>query len=217
MKANNIRNWKTITIALLSLLTSTILIGCENNDDLQQNQSTKKEVEIDTNNDQHNILEYTSELESLQMQTEYMNVQNQYLVNVIKKMMKNFSNEEMLEFSKDQFVYELQVNGESIPKNGQLTIPEGDVEILLLEKGLGYDFLPPKWLEKGKLSGDYIDHILNFDTTNWTPLGTDGTVATAQGYKTTNMKEGERVSLNITDDLKERLSLSTNKIQIDVN
>ncbi|MGE7919086.1 hypothetical protein ACQKM9_09065 [Viridibacillus sp. NPDC093762] len=217
MKANNIRNEKAITITLLSLLTSTILIGCENNDDLQQTKNTNKEVEIDSNYEQHNISEYTSELESLQMQTEYMNVQNQYLVSVIKQMMKNFSNEEMLEFSKEQFVYELQVNGESIPKNGQLAIPQGDVEILLLEKGMGYDFLPPKWLKKGKLSGDYIDHLLNFDTTNWTPVGTDGTVATAQGYKTTNMKAGERVSLSITDDLKERLNLATNKIQIDVN
>ncbi|MGE7922412.1 hypothetical protein ACQKND_04400 [Viridibacillus arvi] len=217
MKANNIRNWKASTIALLSLVISAILIGCENNDDLQQTQSTKTEVEMDTNKEQDNISEYTSEIESLQMQTEYMNVQNQYLVSVIKQTMKNFSNEEMLEFSKNQFVYELQVNGESIPKNGRLAIPQGDVEILLLEKGMGYDFLPPKWLEKGRLSGDYIDHILNFDTTNWTPMGTDGTVATAQGYKTTNMKAGERVSLNITDDLKERLNLATNKIQIDVN
>ncbi|KOO51860.1 hypothetical protein [Viridibacillus arvi] len=217
MKANNIQNWKASTIVLLSLLISAILIGCENNNDLQQTQSTKTEVEMDTNKEQDNISEYTSELESLQMQTEYMNMQNQYLVSVIKQMMKNFSNEEMLEFSKKQFVYELQVNGESIPRNERLAIPQGDVEILLLEKGMGYDFLPPKWLEKGRLSGDYIDHILNFDTTNWTPLGTDGTVATAQGYKTTNMKAGERVSLNITDDLKEKLDLVTNKIQIDVN
>lgn len=217
MKANNIQNWKASTIVLLSLLISAVLIGCENNNDLQQTQSTKTEVEMDTNKEEDNISEYTSELESLQMQTEYMNMQNQYLVSVIKQMMKNFSNEEMLEFSKKQFAYELQVNGESIPRNGRLAIPQGDVEILLLEKGMGYDFLPPKWLEKGRLSGDYIDHILNFDTTNWTPLGTDGTVATAQGYKTTNMKAGDRVYLNITDDLKERLNLATNKIQIDVN
>ena len=123
----------------------------------------------------------------------------------------------MLAFSRNQFIYDLQVNGVSIPKNGQVAIPAGDVEILLSEKSMGYDFLPDEWLEKGKISGNYIDHILDFDPANWTATGTDGTVNTAQGYKRKNNDAGERISFKITDELKERLNLDTNLIQIEVN
>ena len=42
----------------------------------------------------------------------------------------------------------LQVNGESIPKIGQIAISSGDVEILLSEKGFGYEYLEAEWLEK---------------------------------------------------------------------
>lgn len=70
---------------------------------------------------------------------------------------------------------------------------------------------------EGRISENYIDQILNFDTTNWTPLMTDGTVVTGQGYQTTDMKAGERFSFNITDELKERLNIDTNTIQIEVN
>jgi hypothetical protein len=212
-----IRKSKVIIMAFLYLLTSIILIGCRNGDELQQTQSSVDEVEIDVNSMEQSISEYTSEIESLQSQTDFLSDQNQYLVNVIKQIFEDFSDEEILEFSQNQFIYDLQVNGESVPKIGQIAISPGDVEILLSEKGLGYDFLDAEWLEKGKISGNYIDHILNFDTTNWTPLGTDGTVNTAQGYKATNVKSGERFSFKITDELKDRLNLDNNLIQIEVN
>jgi hypothetical protein len=208
---------KVFIMAFLYLLTCVILMGCKNGYDLQQTQSSEDEVEIDENSMEQSISEYTSEIESLQTQTEFLNEQNQYLVNVIKQILEDFSDEEILEFSQNQFIYELQVNGESIPKSGQIAISSGDVEVLLSEKGLGYDFLDAEWLKKGKISGNYIDHILNFNTTNWTPLGTDGTVNTAQGYKATNVKAGEWFTFNITDELKERLNLDTNLIQIEVN
>lgn len=217
MKENRIGKVKIINLVLLGLLTSVFLIGCENDDELQQTQNKTDEVEIDTRKEQQSILEYISEIESLQGQTEFLNEQKQYLITVIQKVMENFSDEEMLEFSRNQFVYNLQVNGESIPENGRVNIPEGGVEISLSEKGMGYDFLPPEWLEKGRISGNYIDHLLNFDTSNWIPWGTDGTVITAQGYKATNLKAGERFSVTITDELNERLNLETNIIQIEVN
>ena len=137
------------------VFSSILLVGCsdEQNEEQGQAQSLVNEVEIDTN-----------EIESLQTQNQFLNEQNQHLVTTIKQVIDNLSDEEMLELSRNQFLYELQINGESIPKNGQVTISAGDVEILLSEKGLGYDFLPDEWLEKGKISGNYIDHLLNFDT-----------------------------------------------------
>jgi hypothetical protein len=183
------------------------LVGCseEQNEEQAEPQSLVDEVEMDIN-----------ELESLQTQNQFLNEKNQHLVTSIKQMIGHLSDEEMLEFSRNQFVYELQVNGEAIPKNGQVTVSAGDVEILLAEKGLGYDFLPDEWLEKGKISGNYIDHLLNFDSTNWTLIGTDGTVNTAQGFQSTDVKADQHYSFNITDELKERLKMDTTLIQIEV-
>jgi regulator of sigma D len=213
----NIRISKVIIIAFLFLITSTLLIGCSNGDDLQLKESSTDEVENNVKNMEQNISEYKDQIESLQTQSEFLNEQNQYLKNVIQQILENFSDEEMLAFSRSQFKYDLKVNGESIPKSGKMAISSGNVEILLSQRSMGSDILQPEWLEKGKISGNYIDHILNFDTTNWEPTGTDGTVNTAQGYKKTNVKAGERLSFNITDELKERLNLDTNLIQIHVN
>ena len=190
------------------VFSSILLVGCsdEQNEEQGQAQSLVNEVEIDTN-----------EIESLQTQNQFLNEQNQHLVTTIKQVIDNLSDEEMLELSRNQFLYELQINGESIPKNGRVTISAGDVEILLSEKGLGYDFLPDEWLEKGKISGNYIDHLLNFDTENWQQIGTDGTVNTAQGYQSADIKAGQQYTFNITDELRERLKIEINLIQIEVN
>lgn len=183
------------------------LVGCseEQNEEQGQMQTLVEEVEMDTN-----------EVESLQAQNQYLTEQNQHLVMSIKQAIGHLSDEEMLEFSRNQFVYEIQVNGESIPKSGQVTVSAGDVEIVLAEKGLGYDFLPDEWLEKGKISGNYIDHLRDFDSTNWTPIGTDGTVNTAQGYQAVDVTPGQQYSFNISDELRERLKMDTTLIQIEV-
>ena len=203
-------NLEVVKKAIISgiVFSSILLVGCngEQNEEQGQTQSLVDEVEIDTN-----------EKESLQTQNQFLNEQNQHLVTTIKQVIDKLSDEEMLELSRTQFIYELQISGESIPKNGQVTISAGDVEILLSEKDLGYDFLPAEWLEKGKISGNYIDHLLNFDTTNWKQIGTDGTVNTAQGYQSADIKAGQQYTFNITDELRERLKIDTNLIQIEVN
>ncbi|MFJ7735659.1 hypothetical protein ACIQ2D_04875 [Lysinibacillus sp. NPDC097287] len=217
MKENCILKRKVFIIALLGLIISGILIGCQNDDSLPETKSTVDEAESEANKEQQSITELTSEIESLQAQSEYLNEEKQYFATVIKEIIADFTEEEMLKFSQDQIIYDLTVNGESIPKSGQVTIPTGDVKILLSERVRGYDFLPSEWIDRGRISENYIDQILNFDTTNWTPLMTDGTVVTGQGYQATNMKAGERFSFNITDELKERLNLDTNTIQIEIN
>ncbi|MEH7342521.1 hypothetical protein V7122_01330 [Bacillus sp. JJ1532] len=190
-----------ITLSLFSL------VGCsdEQNEKQGQAQSLVDEVDMDTN-----------EIESLQIQNDFLNERNQYLVTTIKQVIENLSDEEMLEFAQNQFIYELQVNGESIPKNGQVTISAGEVEILLSEKILGHDFLPAEWLDKGKVSGDYIDHLLNIDSSNWIPIGMDGTVNTARGYQLSDVKAGQKFSLNMTEELRDRLKMDKKLIQIEV-
>lgn len=183
-------------------MTSALLFGCDDGEKLQE---TQGQVEVNAD-----------EVESLRAQNKYLTQKNQQLVASIQQAIAHLSDEEMLEFAQSQFVYELQVNRVPVPKNGQMSVAAGDVEVLLAQYSLGHDFLPAKWVEKGKISEDYMDHLGNFDTTNWTLTGTDGTVNTAQGYQT-NLKAGQSVFFRITDELKKRLQLDTKEIQIQIN
>ncbi|WP_079505065.1 hypothetical protein [Mesobacillus jeotgali] len=149
-----IRISKVTILSLLFLLTSTLLLGCKNSDDLHVKQSSAEGVETDAEKSEQDISELTNQIESLQTQTESLNQQNQYLVDVIKRIVEDFSDEEMLEFARSQFIYDLQINGKTIPENGELAISSGNVEILLSQRSMGYDILQPDWLEKGKISGD---------------------------------------------------------------
>lgn len=168
-------------IVVLCFLASSALIGCTNEENAQKTQGTEREAHTKVENMDQSIIELKDQIQSLETQTTSMHEQKQYLVSVIQQILEDFSDEEMRQFSQNQFIYELKVNREVIPKNGKMIIPSGDVEVLLSEKGMGYDFLPNEWLEKGKISGNHIDHIVNFDPTNWEPVGMDGTVVTAQG------------------------------------
>ncbi|KAB8138096.1 hypothetical protein F9U64_06530 [Gracilibacillus oryzae] len=208
------RNKKPLVIFFLCI--SVILLGCTNTPapEIQQTQNTEKENNV--NKLEQKITDYTTEIESLQTQTESLKEQNQYLISVINTLSGSLSDEEMLAFAQAQFIYELQVNGESIPQSGKITVPSGEIEILLSEKSMGYEFLQPEWSEKGKISGDYIDQILNFDSAGWSPAGTDGTVNSSRGFKTTNAKAGEQISFQISDELKKRLQLDTSEIVIEV-
>lgn len=145
------------------------------------------------------------------------NEQNEYYLSIIENLIRDYSEEEMLQFVKSQIVYELTVNDEKVPKNGEMTVSAGEVQILLAEmRGGASDFLSDEWIEKGTVSGDYIEHIQGFDTTDWTLDGTDGTVNTSRGYKRSDVKAGEIITFNITDELMERLNLETNTIRIEV-
>jgi hypothetical protein len=180
---------------ILSLFS---VIGCSEEQGEGKASGSTAEVKVDTN-----------EIESLQTQIQFLEERNQYLVTTI-------NNEEMLQFSKDQISYKLGVNGEPIPRNGHLIVDAGSVEILLTESDLGHDFLPDKWSDKGKISGDYIDHLLHIDTANWIPVGTDGTVNTARGFQSADIQAGQQFSFNITEELRERLEIDTNLIQVKV-
>lgn len=187
------------------------LVGC--NEKLAkenvENYSFKNEVEINTHSD-------VEEIESLQTRVQFLEEQNHYLVSAINKVIGKLSDEDMLAFSKDQFLYELDINDEPIPKNGLVTVEAEKIEILLSEKILGFDFLSAEWLDKGRINGEYSDHLVNIDAEIWVSTGYDGTVNTARGYQSEDLKSGEQISFNITEELRERLEIDTTLIQIKV-
>lgn len=217
------RGWQYFRFLIVTVFVCMIFAGC-NNAEVRP----KEEVLGTDHEDENSIAEQEisalnaelemvkDEMEDLQERNEQLQEEKEYHVQVIKNLFTYLSDEEMLEFAREQIVYKLTVNGEPIPENGKLTIASGDVEILLSQRFDGAEFLEAEWIEKGKISGEYIDHIRDFDTTNWEEVGYDGTVVTARGYRSLDVKTGTMITFQITDELKERLNMTTNQIQIEV-
>lgn len=135
---------------------------------------------------------------------------------LIKEIMEDLRDEAMLNFAQKQFKYELRINGEPIWENEELSVSAGELEIVIVQEGFGYVFLPPEWIEQGRLGEHYLDHLLDFDSTNWEQIVLDGTVNNAQGLLNTEAKSGDHFSFTISEALQTRLNIETNIIHIEV-
>lgn len=160
--------------------------------------------------------DFSAELEHVEALLEYAEERNDAYIVVIKELTRKLSEEEMLAFAQSQFVYSLTVNGEPVPADGRISIGPGQADIKLSQRGLGGEFLDPEWHEKGKVTGDYFDHIENFDATGWTDWGADGTVSTARGYTREDSEIKDVYIFTISDELKKRLQMESNEIEIRV-
>ncbi|WP_431029745.1 hypothetical protein [Lysinibacillus sp. LZ02] len=118
---------KKLLLPVITLMLFS-LVGCSNEPKEEPAKNIVDEVEVDE-----------SEIESLKIENEILNERHQYLVT-------------MLALSQNQFSYDLKVNEQPIPKNGQLTISEGNIKILLSEMFfLGAIFYQKNGLKKEEL------------------------------------------------------------------
>ncbi|RUL56983.1 hypothetical protein [Lysinibacillus antri] len=138
-----------------------------------------------------------------------------YYHEVIDQLLPNLSDEEMLEFAKSHFSYEFTVNHEPLPATGQMEVAAGEVTVMLNFKMVPhYNVLSEEWYQKGMISGDYFAHIEKVEPANGEMTYADGANVTAQGYRFANAESGSKITLTISEELKERLALKTSKIEI---
>lgn len=126
---------RTLLILLLSIPIIFILAGIVLYYAPQIQQQENVEL-VDVYNEQNN----EADSEQTEALLAYAEERNTNYLAVINELMAELSEEEMLAFSKHQFVYTLEVNGEVVPPNGEVKIMPGNAEIILSERGLGFDF-----------------------------------------------------------------------------
>ncbi|MCA0972316.1 hypothetical protein LCM20_17040 [Halobacillus litoralis] len=123
--------------------------------------------------------------------------------------------DEAVSLLKQQFTYTITVNGESIPPNGEMNIESGDVEIVLSSRQPSFS-IPDKWREKVELKGGLFDHISNLKPSADSRSGKDGTLNVDRSLVFSDMSPGTTIEFDITNELKERLKVSTNSIRLTI-
>lgn len=157
----------------------------------------------------------TSKIAELEFEVSRFEEEREYYHSVISRMMSKLNNEEMLELAKSHFSYDIKVNQQQLPNDGRIEVDPGEVDVLLtFSMTPHYNVLSEEWYEKGMISGDYFSHITHVEPNNWEEIYADGSNVTARGYKFKNLKSGSIISMSISEELKERLSLNTTNIEI---
>lgn len=207
-------NIKTHIYIMIFLL---ILTGCTN--DSSQNENVKSdngillesindyELEIDELEDL--VDEYEIRIESIEEElTGYKNFN--------KKTIAYLNEEELLDLANDIWNYKIEIDGMSIPPNGEIQISKNNFEVVCSEEIAPYQILPSEIINQGKISGEYFDHLVIHGYQPSEISRTDGIVITAFVYKFEDIPSNTSINFELSDELKKRVGINTNTINITI-
>lgn len=209
-------------LGALLLSAGLLLSGCseetaaENNKEADVSAKLLKEQEVEITELQQEKEELQGALEELELNIEAKTSadETEYYLGLATGLIDQMSEEEKEEFAQDLWEYELTVGGQPVDADGKVETAAGGVEIALAQRQPPYLVLPYDQFEAAKISGDYLDHIVSMKPEPSELSGLDGTIVTAGLYIYHDLKSGESVSIEITEELKERLGLDTIKIEV---
>ncbi|WP_391115845.1 hypothetical protein [Psychrobacillus sp. L3] len=211
---------KKIVTILAMIGVSIIFFGCEstsvneNNETLNEDQLLIEAQEAQIKKLEKENDELLTKLNSTQLNLKYAGEQITYFQQFSQDALDYLSDKELLVLAKKQWEYTLEVNGQMMPKDGEIEIQENNIEISLSERQPANNALPVEIYSKGVISGSYEKHIQDFKPAPTETYWRDGTVVTAIQYHYLEVKSGTTISFSITDELKERLGLNTTQIAI---
>lgn len=153
-------------------------------------------------------------MHSLEIDLKYSKDEADYYNQLINDLIKDYSDVELREFAKELWDYDLKVNELTVPDDGVIEVQANTIEISVVQMQPAYVVLPNDIFMKGKISGNYNEHILEFNPSPSETYGTDGTIVTGMHYKFVDVENGATISFSITEELKKRLGLYTSEIKI---
>ncbi|WP_182201274.1 hypothetical protein [Paraliobacillus salinarum] len=124
---------------------------------------------------------------------------------------------ELLELAKSEWHYNIEINDDLVPANGKVEINKNDFKIIYSEKQASHQILPSEIYMQGAINGDYFEHLVIKGVEPEHIRRTDGTIVTAFIYEFKNVPSDTTIELEVSDELKDRLRLATNLINIKVN
>lgn len=199
-------------ISIIYLLTALILLtGC-----VGKEVETLSYIEAEGLKEQVKSLEeqikYLEE-ENDSLETRYWNLyrDQDLLIEFSKEAVNQLNSDKRDKLAKEQFTYEIKINGVHVAEK-ETQISEQEFNIILSEEQTVSSTLIHGL--NGDISGNYRDHmkIVGIEPQNIT--FPDGTVVTAVVYEFKDIPDGTEFQIELTDDLRDRIGLSSNTIRV---
>jgi len=212
-----------------------MLFGCNSNESAveEENEKFKKMEEEISNKDREieklkdEINKLQEELVSREVKLNYLTEEKDYYRSLIDSLLGKLTEDNLLEIAKSEVWYELEVaygtkenrNDETIaiPKDGKLTLEEGDFFVILSEHINPYNVIrhDSEISEKVRIS-DYTKHIEVTNYEDYEVLNSSGTVVDAIHFSFEKVQSGTEIEFKITERLADRLGLETDRIILKV-
>jgi hypothetical protein len=116
-------------------------------------------------------------------------------------MLKQMNSAQISQLVRNCWVYEIEINGKSIPKNGNIKVKEGEIKISSYQTMKYSDFFPPSIYNQGRISGNYTEEFLELQPDE--EYGTDGTVVSAVHYVFKSVEKDTVITMKISEGLQE--------------
>jgi hypothetical protein len=227
---------KFLISILIIIIVLMLLPGCSTSEstikDEENGKISKMEKEISSKTKEieklkKEISNLQEELHSKDVNINYLTEEIDYYRSVIDSLIEDATEEKLLEIAKSEVLYALKVrygtrdnrSDETIvvPKNGRLTLEKGDFFLILSEYLTPYNIIRhDNEIHKQVRISDYIKHIEVTNFENHEVLHSSGTVVDAIHFGFENVQSGTEIEFKITDRLRDRLGLETNKIILKV-
>lgn len=229
---NSRRAKATIVLIIIAIL---LISGCSNNksiesykeevetlrDEIRQKDDAIKEHREQIDKLKNDIADSNSQLHRLRTENNSLKgniekINEDYYTSELKRL---FSTKELEELAGRVVKYDLALNDIRF-SNGTMRIPRGGIEVVLREY---YDMmldelenypLPTEIINMGFIKGDGSPHIKIETDLDYDEHSTAGTTVSAIIYEFKNVKSGSTIKLIISDQLKKRLGLENNTLEI---
>ncbi len=209
-----------LILFILVLLILTIT-GCKNQANVGQEQENQDE-EIEEL--QNKIKKYEEDIKDLEeknkdFQLSLKNseeIRNEYR-NFIDRAIKYLDNDALIESARSEWVYQIEVDENPIDNDENIEVNKASFKIIYSTRMSSLASIHGEVFRRGEISGEDFDHlkIVGIEPNNIDR--TDGTVVGAFIYEFENLPENTSFKLEISDELRERLGLESNIINIQVN
>lgn len=162
------------------------------------------------------IEELQSQVKSYELDLKILKEEKDGYKKFINSSIKYLNDSELLELAKKEWRYSIRVDEKPVESNDVLRIDKRDFKITYSEAQSAFPALAPQIHNKGSISGNFFNHIKILDIKPNNIYPTDGTVVQGIVYEFKDVHKGKTIKLQISNELKERLSLKTNIVTIQV-
>ncbi|WP_088006971.1 hypothetical protein [Indiicoccus explosivorum] len=205
------------------LLTGVLLTGCADEsaddssaqaDEINPLEETVAAQEQDIKELEERLAALQETADSLELDLKYTKEEAALYREQLQSLTATLNESELAEFAKSQWTYGLTVNGEAVPANGQVELDGSTAKVTVVQKQAPFTVLPPEVFGKGKISGNFHEHVVETSQEPDDMIMTDGTVNSGVTYVFSDVPEGEELTVSLSEELKERTGLESAQLRI---